>query len=613
MKISEDGVLYEFEYEDVKAGKISIPEGVTKIELKVFPKQKEEEFAERWSGPIGGVVNEAIMVSLRKETKEISFPSTLKEISSNTFSNFANLEKVVLPDSVEVIGAKAFENCEKIKSVILSRKLRTIEEGTFRGCHSLKYIIIPDSVRKIKKYAFKNCESIESIRLSNNIEEVESDAFYFSIAPSGSKREIKDIQELVLPNQYHGKGGVSNIYFNVRNGHGTDHILTIVMPRGESSGHLWAKNRAVYRDSETYSNEMRYGSEKEKNALALVRADENDNVFEMRDTVSYRGFDGLEIPKGIKIIGEYACSEWSKLESVIIPEGVIGISRGAFAHCENLEEVFLPKSLKYIDAGAFTDCPALAKIDIPKHVKIIGENAFKDCTGLEKVRISSDKVVLERGAFENCESLEQIPDLSRISIIGDSAFKGVGEKIASTIKQEDKRRLVIYKNVKSLGKSCFEGCKLFSSVELDERSEISVIPARAFCNCTSMEKIKISPSVKVIGDQAFENCTSLFGSVKLPKGIEKIGRKAFRGCITMSGRPYIDGRVDVAADAFETKLIDLPDDSASFTVRGGRLYVRPESNKSGFSIAGLIESVKMHKEERKKRRQEKEEEEIDWR
>ena len=66
-----------------------------------------------------------------------------------------------IPDSVIIIGYKAFENCTNLTGVIFgdNSRLTSISERAFSGCTSLESIIIPDSVTNIGNYAF--CGSFE--------------------------------------------------------------------------------------------------------------------------------------------------------------------------------------------------------------------------------------------------------------------------------------------------------------------------------------------------------------------------------------------------------------------------------------------------------------------
>ena len=62
---------------------------------------------------------------------------------------------VVIPEGIECIETKAFENNEKVKKIIM-----------------------PNSVTNIQKEAFVECSNLEEIKISNNVITIGEDAFY---------------------------------------------------------------------------------------------------------------------------------------------------------------------------------------------------------------------------------------------------------------------------------------------------------------------------------------------------------------------------------------------------------------------------------------------------
>ena len=71
-------------------------------------------------------------------------------------------EDVVIPEDVEVIARKSFENCDWIKTINFPRGVKKIGEFAFSGCTSLTEINLPDTVEDIGWGAFSSCDSIES-------------------------------------------------------------------------------------------------------------------------------------------------------------------------------------------------------------------------------------------------------------------------------------------------------------------------------------------------------------------------------------------------------------------------------------------------------------------
>ena len=88
-----------------------------------------------------------------------------------------DIEKIVIPDSVKIIGDNTFEYCEKLTSVNIPNSVRYIKKCAFYDCISLISINIPDSVKSIKAYAFTWCKKLTSITIPDSIEHIGYNVF----------------------------------------------------------------------------------------------------------------------------------------------------------------------------------------------------------------------------------------------------------------------------------------------------------------------------------------------------------------------------------------------------------------------------------------------------
>jgi len=66
----------------------------------------------------------------------------VQEISDFVFEGFEKLEHIILPNSLKIIGHRAFENCISLKKVSLPKSLISIDFRTFDNCENLKIIEI---------------------------------------------------------------------------------------------------------------------------------------------------------------------------------------------------------------------------------------------------------------------------------------------------------------------------------------------------------------------------------------------------------------------------------------------------------------------------------------
>jgi hypothetical protein len=74
-----------------------------------------------------------------------------------------NDEIVVIPDGIETISPRAFENCESIRSIVISESVKTIGCAAFYKCINLESVRIPSSVKKLGSSAFAECEKLRAV------------------------------------------------------------------------------------------------------------------------------------------------------------------------------------------------------------------------------------------------------------------------------------------------------------------------------------------------------------------------------------------------------------------------------------------------------------------
>ena len=82
-----------------------------------------------------------------------------------------SLKSVVIPDSVNTIGYRAFSYCVSLESVVVGDSVNTINEHAFFDCTSLKSIIIPESIISIQKNVFTHCPSLKIITIDGQTTE----------------------------------------------------------------------------------------------------------------------------------------------------------------------------------------------------------------------------------------------------------------------------------------------------------------------------------------------------------------------------------------------------------------------------------------------------------
>ena len=199
------------------------------------------------------------------------------------------------------------------------------------------------------------------------------------------------------------------------------------------------------------------------------------------------------------------------IRKVVIEDGITSIGECAFIWCVNLKTVAIPASITSIGADAFSWCATLTAVKIPNSVTVIGSCAFSDCKGLREITIPDSVTKIGGGVFAFC------PNLKEIYYPADSDFKdalGAGN-YAELIsygklfwKVEDKTLTIggvrEIKNYSYDKIPWFESLNLIQKIVIEEGVE--KISANAFSECTRLEQLTITASVKTIGDLAFTYC-----------------------------------------------------------------------------------------------------------
>ena len=116
-------------------------------------------------------------IVVNSKITEFVIPEGVREIVSTGLQN-VTLQKIVLPSTVEKIGEKTFNFCIALKEVVLGSNVTEIEPYAFYDCQELVTIkvkdgdvirgedgkiLLPDSLEKIGERAFAHCYKIKEV------------------------------------------------------------------------------------------------------------------------------------------------------------------------------------------------------------------------------------------------------------------------------------------------------------------------------------------------------------------------------------------------------------------------------------------------------------------
>ena len=80
-----------------------------------------------------------------------------------TFFECLGLMRVILPDTVEMLGAGAFYGCTALCDISLGEGLRAIGESAFEGCSALEKITLPEGLEALGGSAFMDCGALRTL------------------------------------------------------------------------------------------------------------------------------------------------------------------------------------------------------------------------------------------------------------------------------------------------------------------------------------------------------------------------------------------------------------------------------------------------------------------
>lgn len=132
--------------------------------------------------------------------------------------------------------------------------------------------------------------------------------------------------------------------------------------------------------------------------------------------------ESVNIPAGVKTIGENAFQNCMALTGITFPEGLESIGANAFYGCYSLEELVLPETLTTLGESSFDGCDGIVTLSLPGSIKTIPGNAFAYLVYLEELTINEGTTDIDEMAFINCESLMKLNLPSTLESIGYAAF-----------------------------------------------------------------------------------------------------------------------------------------------------------------------------------------------
>lgn len=246
---------------------------------------------------------------------------------------------------------------------------------------------------------------------------------------------------------------------------------------------------------------------------------------------------------------------------------IASIGECAFEGCTNLTEVVIHATLGksgsiggHIEQRAFYGCSSLKKVTFGNDCELqtIDGSAFCGCTNLESITIPSSVTNFASSTFSGCTNLKSITIPSSVTSLANHTFSGCTNLKTVTIEEGSK--------LTAIPEAAFADCPNLTNFNIPSDCPVAVIDNYAFSGCTALESFTIPAHVKLIGLNAFEDCTALktLNFTANSTADMKINNSAFENCKSLT---FIDlsactALTQIGEDAFRdcsaARYIKLP-------------------------------------------------------
>lgn len=468
-------------------------------------------------------------------------------IEHSGFRACGELVTVVLRDALVRLGIGAFARCTKLEEITLSKHVRFVGGACFEACKSLTTANNRQTCETIPIFMYAGCVSLVNVELPPMTMEVSSGAF----------RECKLLRNVVLPAS---TVAVGDHAFS-RSG-----LETVVFP---------ARVAAVGQGVCSHCSSL--------------------------TSVEFERSDGVRLTVGMHAFEE--CRALSTVELNVAKRGELRVRRYAFTGCSSIVALGLPPTAS-VGVGAFERCGALAAVEFSSCVagRPINMDNFVFQRLLSLVRVSMPRVAsIPDFAFRGCKSLRELVFEDGVISIGTHAFSqchSLRTLSLPTVEHVGYRAFKDCTNLRTLALPCLKTLSDYAFAQSGIRdfvvsSTTKTIGARSFFGCARLAHVEFASAAGsdlVVGESAFDGCTSLVGVV-LPRRTSAVHGCAFARCASLetfvcawATRAAVDTTALVMCHALKLCVF-----GADCVFEAGRFVVLPVSRM--FEGAGALRTL----------------------
>ena len=300
------------------------------------------------------------------------------------------IETVFIPP---MLTYKAYASLLKVKSIQEILPSGTDEElpaartlKKMPACSkNLKQLFVPQCINQITDKSFNECTKLTSLYLSPSV--IVFDYHSFTGCSKLKKIVCHKNQKELIPADELPKGCKIETYGNADALHSVETIgINAELPKETSILSRQMITKIVIPDGTAFIPEKAFSGMKN------LREVEIKAPIERIEANAFYDCDRLKVitlPDSVSEIGEMAFAGCRSLETIEIPQGVKRLSKGIFKGCSSLANVRGMDNVGYVEEDAFSDCSALKQIVFSTEIFSV-KNAFVNCTSLEMLAIPVD-------------------------------------------------------------------------------------------------------------------------------------------------------------------------------------------------------------------------------
>ena len=425
------------------------------------------------------------------DNSEVEIPSQVNnievtEIGDNVFANNTYLKKLIVPETVKILGYKFCYGCSNLTEVVLSNKITVIPDYAFEKCTSLEKINFPTSLVQIRYNAFTET-ALKEFQAPDSLREIWGYAFQ-----------------------------------------GAKELVTVNLNKTTKLGQMAFENCEKLTSIDLPSTL----TEIDQNVFNGCKSLENINMPDEAITIERDMFTGTSYyenksnwKNGVLYVDNYLVainSDFNNVTDYTVQEGTISIANNAFLnYAKNLKSITLPEGLKIIGKTAFSSLYSLSKINIPSTVNKIGYNAFAQTTIYNDEANWTDNGLYIDNWLVGVKTISLTEFTVKEGTIGVADGKDTG---LFPTKEQSINKLTLSSTLKYIGYKSFMRLKI---TELNLPITLETIDEGAFMTNASLTSVNLDECVNLqsIGSQAFSQAS--LKDITIPSNVTKMGELVF--------------------------------------------------------------------------------------